>query len=457
VLALYDGKVYQGKIQVDGTGYSVVQNGGVLRFRKELVEGAFGSIEEAYRFKAARVPARDPDERLKLARWCLSHRLNAEAREQLAAVLELSPGNVQIQNMIVNIDNAAQRAALRDDALVRTSGSGTLAAVGNGAPASAPDELDPRVVRSSRALAAGLPTIFDLPATLAVLRADEFTRNISPILNRACAHCHNENYQGDFQLIQVKSRRELTPTVARANLEAALRAVDPDSPARSELLTRALVPHGPSRRPIFRGATDPEYQRVAAWVKSLRRNPSSESSQPLAPLPSSAPPRFGPGQPAASPAAADFGGFAAERNRPALMPAATAPAASGDGRPAPPATPNPVTPSPPGQFLAGSGSGMQPYAPPSTDFPLPYLMGGPRPKAATMPGPAQAQQPAPAGVELPPLPGGPVPAPPTAAPAASPPAAAPPAGKAATPAPKSIKIDPALLERALMNRYTTPQ
>src|SRR5271168_3040517 len=92
VLSLYDGRVYQGKIQVDDSGYSVFQNGGVLRFRKELVEGAFGSIREVYRFKSERVPARDPDERLKLARWCLSHRLNAEAKGQLLAVLELSPG-----------------------------------------------------------------------------------------------------------------------------------------------------------------------------------------------------------------------------------------------------------------------------------------------------------------------------------------------------------------------------
>ena len=120
VLSLYDGKVYQGTVQVDETAYSVVQNGGVLRFRKELVEGAFGSIREVYRFKAERVPARDPDERLKLARWCLSHKLNAEAKAQLLAVLELSPGNVEIKNMVANIDNAAARTALRDEALVRT-------------------------------------------------------------------------------------------------------------------------------------------------------------------------------------------------------------------------------------------------------------------------------------------------------------------------------------------------
>jgi hypothetical protein len=472
VLTLYDGKVYQGKIQVDDTGYSVVQNGGVLRFRKDLVEGAFGSLEEAYRFKAARVPARDPDERFKLARWCLTHGLNAEAREQLAAVLELSPGNVQIQNMIVNIDNAARRAAFRDDALVRTGGVGapSPSAVSDGATASPPGELDPRVVRSGRPLgAAGLPVIFDLPTTQAVLRADEFTRDISPILNRACARCHNEKYQGDFQLIPVKTRRDLTPSVARANLEAALRAVDPESPARSELLTRSLVPHGPSQRPIFRGATDPDYQRVAAWVRSLRRSAVSEPSpsQSLAPPASWTPPRFGPAEAGPSPSpAADSGGFATERNRPSVLPGATPPAAAGagDGRPAAPASPNPVTPAPPGQFLAGSGSGMQPYAPPNTDFPVPYMMGGPRPKPAETPGQARPQAQAqakpmgPAPAELPPLPG-PSPAPPaTAAPASpSPPATKAVAAPTPKPARKPVQIDPALLERALMNRYTTPQ
>ncbi len=60
VLSLYDGKVYQGKIQVDETSYSVLQNGGILRFRKELVEGAFDSMQGVYRFKAVAASARRP-------------------------------------------------------------------------------------------------------------------------------------------------------------------------------------------------------------------------------------------------------------------------------------------------------------------------------------------------------------------------------------------------------------
>ena len=458
VLSLYDGKVYQGKIQVDETAYSVVQNGGVLRFRKELVEGAFGSIREVYRFKAERVPARDPDERLKLARWCLSQRLNAEAKAQLLAVLELSPGSVEIKNMVANIDNAASRAALRDEALVRTR-------LELPAAAARPGELDPAVFRPGpppvNAAALRSPTIFDLPTPLAVKRADEFTKYVHGILQQACARCHNENYQGAFQLIEVKSRQGLTPNVVRANLEATLRVVDPDSPARSELLSRALVPHGPHKRPIFRGATDPEYQRVAAWVNSLRRSSAAPSSPPS---------RFGPEEPAPFPAsaAASSAGFATARVQPASSPASSAPDPSLDGRPQPPAAPNPVVPRPPGQFIAGSGSGMQPYAPPDTDFTVPYMMGGPRPpKPGATPGQAQAQAQtaAVAGVELPPLP---APAPSAspaagASPAATPVpttaanAAAPTASAAPKPARKPLKIDPALLERALMNRYTTPQ
>ncbi len=222
-------------------------------------------------------------------------------------------------------------------------------------------------------------------------------------------------------------------------------------------MTHSLVPHGPYKRPVFRGATDPDYQRMAAWVKSLRRSTDSGSTAAA---------RFPALEPVPSPVAADAPGFAIDRVRPASPPAAPLlPSAPPDGRPEPPATPNPVTPLPPGQYVAGSGSGMQSYAPPDADFTVPYMMGGPRPPkpgATAGQAPGQPALPAAPGVELPPLPAA------TPAAAAAPPAAVPPAaatandaGAAAGAVPKTarkpVKIDPALLERALMNRYTTPQ
>ncbi len=109
VLALTDGRVLTGMVKTDAAGYALTQHGGTMHFRKAQVEGIFGSLPEVYRFKADRVPARDPDEHLKLAHWCLAHRLEAEAKAQLEAVLELSPGSVQIQYMIANIDSALER------------------------------------------------------------------------------------------------------------------------------------------------------------------------------------------------------------------------------------------------------------------------------------------------------------------------------------------------------------
>ena len=213
--------------------YSVLQNGGVLRFRKELVEGAFGSIQEVYRFKAERVPARDPDERLKLARWCLSHRLERRGQGAAAGRARAEPRQPRDQEHDRQYRQRPRRA--RPCATRRWCGRGR--ARGRRASRRArPQHLSvPAAVRPG-VPPPGLPMIFDLPTPLAVKRADEFTRSVHPVLQHACARCHNENHQGDFQLIQVKSRHDWTPNVARANLEAALRVVDPDSPARSELL-----------------------------------------------------------------------------------------------------------------------------------------------------------------------------------------------------------------------------
>ena len=71
--------------------------------------------------------------------------------------------------------------------------------------------------------------------------------------------------------MQVKSTRDLNNSdIARANLDATLRLVNPDDPSRSSLLSAGLVPHGPSKNAIFRGPNDRSYIILVQWVKSLR-------------------------------------------------------------------------------------------------------------------------------------------------------------------------------------------
>jgi hypothetical protein len=81
---------------------------------------------------------------------------------------------------------------------------------------------------------------------------------------------------------------------------------------------------------------------------------------------------------------------------------------------------------------------MPAAAPADAEFPVPYMLGGPRPKPEVAAGPT----PAPAAHATPPLPAS---------------AAAPAPGATDTSVSKSakkpVKLDPSLLERALMNRY----
>src|SRR3954452_9824297 len=87
-LLLSNGKVVRGEIVEDAAAgvYRLRDSGGPVPYPKSMVLKAAGSVEELYRYQVARLAVGDPDERIKLARWCLTEHLEAQAREQLRAV-----------------------------------------------------------------------------------------------------------------------------------------------------------------------------------------------------------------------------------------------------------------------------------------------------------------------------------------------------------------------------------
>jgi hypothetical protein len=107
---------------------------------------------------------------------------------------------------------------------------------------------------------------------VAVARANEFSKYVHPLLQAYCAKCHNEHYNGPYQLVQCRTRADHTADALRANLDATLRLIDPQNPSRSELLSSTLRPHGhrANKRPIFPGSNDRAYQVLATWVGHLR-------------------------------------------------------------------------------------------------------------------------------------------------------------------------------------------
>ncbi len=272
-LLLTDGRMIHGVISREGSLYVVKQTLGTMRFPKRLVEGSFGSIRDAFRHKEQRLPEEDPAERVKLARWCLNFQLTVEAKEQLLKVLEISPDHGPAQAMLANMEYTEKRQANQFDPEVRQTAAEEVAEDRAGAQ----DSVVLRGAERGMGLT-GLPVIFNLPRPLAIRRAEEFARYIQPVLQLKCAKCHNAGYEGTFQLVPIATPRQQTPDALRANLDATLRLVDPENPAKSELLSSTLRPHGlgAKKRPILTGSNDRAYQILAAWVNGLRPPQYSE-------------------------------------------------------------------------------------------------------------------------------------------------------------------------------------
>lgn len=441
-LMLANGKIIKGIISEDQQEFFVRQRIGVMHFPKQQVAGAFDTIQDAYKYQVEQLPDRDCEERMKLARWCLNVKLHAEAREQLQKVLELNSKHPQARAMFVTMEQAAAMAAeRRRDPEVRQTAAEE--SVDNN-----PSALDSAVIQKAqrRLNIMGMPVIFDLPTPLAIKRTQEFISFVNPLLQAYCVKCHDGNYQGAFQLVPTKSRSGQSHDALRVNLDATLRLIDQENLAKSELLTATLRPHGNGsrKRPIFPGSNDRAYQILSTWVQSLR-NPQdmreAARSQP------------GRTQPDTGETFAVGRGRIANANQDddlsSLSNAGRAPVAD-----VPPSgripRPTPFAP----------GAGMKPEGPAQgapDDFPLPFVITGKKPNIAS---PKTAVDPrsdsrrtadktsSPRPGQVDPGKPGPVTDSDTVG-DPSKPADAAGASKKKT---KAVKIDPALLERALQLR-----
>lgn len=446
VALLTNGQVLRGDITAEDGVYVIAQKLGEQRIPRKRVEKVFAGMEDVYKYKRDMLPEGDVDEHLKLAQWCVHERLDGPAQEQLRAILDLQPDNRQAHAMLTGLEASAERARRADAAVVRT---------GAEVPAGArPGELSPAVVRGSRGrnaeVARGTPVIEGLPPALAVKRFREFAGFVHPELQRHCASCHNEQHpESKFVLLQARNAKQLNdPLLLRTNLDATLKLVNQENPARSELLVSSILDHPTIGRPILGGRNSKPYQVFAVWVERLKVAPSA-AGRPDAPADDVRPAGF---TTAAAPARRS-GGFASDR---AAAPSPTpSPLPAADGSPPMP-RPRPAAPT-----LPTGAEVRHPSVPPDADFHTVYPIGASEPFAAPLVPAGKPVGNAPRPV-VPPLPAGNAPngagLPPGAArPAAPPPAPAPaPAAAAAPPPPsgkaKPVKLDPSKLNDFFKNR-----
>ncbi|MFO0956707.1 MAG: hypothetical protein U0800_04470 [Isosphaeraceae bacterium] len=256
---LTDGRILSGEVQTEGNQTIVKQKGGSLRLTKRQLEGTFDSLAAIYRYKVDRIADDDPEEHLKLANWCISQKLEAEARAELKQVLAMEPGNRQAKAQLFNLEASEARQAQAKAVAPRRDGSVQRTSADAG---------------RNRAAPLGPPPIFDLPPAATLKRYQEFALTVHPELQRRCASCHHESSALAFQLVRAATPREqMNEMLLRTNLESALALIDRADPDRSPLLSAAVLPH--QGRSILGSPNHPTYRAWTQWISGIVEPPMS--------------------------------------------------------------------------------------------------------------------------------------------------------------------------------------
>ncbi|HYT93992.1 MAG TPA: hypothetical protein VEL76_35060 [Gemmataceae bacterium] len=235
VLVLQNYRALEGDIERVGEQYRIRQASGEILLPADNVLWLCASWDDAFATLCKQANLRDPDERLRLARWCDQHGLHALALAEVDAALRMRPEHAASKRL---------RAVLQGAAAQRTATGPQL-----------PHDATPPV-----------PNVHLSAESLSM-----FTSRVQPILMNTCAGCHATNRSGTFKLVRCSD-----PTLNRRglqqNLAAVLKQVNLEKPAVSPLLVWSVCAHGGSAVAPLPGRVSPLFQSLREWVEELPSN-----------------------------------------------------------------------------------------------------------------------------------------------------------------------------------------
>lgn len=235
VLLLENERTLEGDVERVGDQYRVRRVVGETWVPAGKVHFLGETREDAYAYLRSRANLRDPDERLRLARWCHLHDLRDKALAEVAAAVQLRPDHEPTQRLLAGLQRSA-------------------AVPQPPPPAPSRDHPEP-----APALAP--------PAELNQESLGQFVTRVQPILFNTCASCHASGRGGSFKLVRPVDGDATGRKPLHQNLTAVLAQLNFDQPQASPLLTKALSVHGEMRDPPLKGRQLAAYQTLEDWVR----------------------------------------------------------------------------------------------------------------------------------------------------------------------------------------------
>jgi hypothetical protein len=236
VLVLANERTLEGDIERAGNQYRIRRATGETWIPAEKALRLCSTREEAYAYLRTRANLRDPDERVRLARWCLLYGMRGEALEEVKAAVEVRPSHLEAQRLLRNLQSS----------------------MASPPPPRSPVPPEPSGEVSN-------PVSLDCPPEALSL----FTTKVQPILMNTCASCHAGGRGGNFKLTRVFTDSPQNSRATQQNLAAALAQVHRDTPAASPLLAKAITVHGDAEQPPLKGRQTPAYRTLEEWVERL--------------------------------------------------------------------------------------------------------------------------------------------------------------------------------------------
>ena len=263
VLVLRTGRVMKGRIKKISTGWLVSTDRGNAVIPFEQVHFDADDLNAAYLRLRIQNGRPKVASHLRLAEWCLSQNILAEAARELRDALEKDPANETARLMLNRVDNEIRRRTPREPEVEQ------------------PTDV---VILTKRQIEVADDKVRSLSG-LSPETAREFVARIQPLLLNKCgnARCHGPAAKNDFQLTRLRSGVSNSRVVSERNLAAVLKDLQPSPSGRTRIQEVIRGTH--AGKTIFNGRSGAvQMQTLQRWVKNAAKELSLElnSAEPTA-------------------------------------------------------------------------------------------------------------------------------------------------------------------------------